>query len=1041
VRRTRASLTGWLALVGLLALLLPAALNVFFRNPELGAFDMARESLTSLSPSTTDYLESLSSPVKITYYVTEKRRMPTPLRSLERDVRALLRQMGRWAPGGTFSSEVVHPEDRPQEVRGVGRFRISSFQHKTILKDEYRVSTVWSGLLIEYKGISRAIPSLTSDHLPHLENRIVTHLRQIDTRYVPSVAVRSVRDNRLLASTLATVNLGATIPWIQGDAVPPEADAAFLLQPENLSPLEVESVDRFLKDGKDVYLFFSPYRIMENGDQLGVVPVKSGLEDLLAIRGAAVENKMLMGGGSSRPYDLRLPASLANLEGFVLTSQGTLLFPQAAPLSFDPVKGKAAGFFARTLLISDEKCWSRSFVSEGGTMFSKIDLETPSTGHRQSDNLGVLLTSEKPWEGKLFLFSSGYLFDDAVVQLNSANGLYLKNLLMTFAAPELLTSIQASRKIKPTVGPLSGAKRLMWRAVVMGFVPLLGLLGLWLSVRGHRFVSPRVRWWNIPELGFFVAGSLGVALLLTFLNRWTLPSWDATQRDDHTLSPLSLQKIRNLKNDVKITYYRSPADRLPPALKDLARRAQDTLGRLAAANRGRVSVRNVVVPDNPTPALVEELARVWVSAFPARVIEQDRYIEKEIFSALVFETNGRAEIMPQLTLPNLDRLEFVTVSALDRLQGGRRPSVGVLVDLPRLTAAEFWELEQLNIKVMPKSEDVYARLIELLRNEGYAVRLYDTKTEIFGSEDVLIYLQPWVITPALREALSKRLGEGGNVLIAAQHYRMQARKYPGHAYAMVYWPQPQFSRINEFLEPYGVELVKEVFLDQSKAPMAAREQINWGAYRKEQKRAPDAQPFLVRAVPENFAKDSPITARLSDVLLIWPNRWRKVAGGFAPGLEWKPLVSSSKDAWAVDWNGGFLSSDDMREGNYFDAEQPFMVEVSGIFPSTAAARGNETVTAAPHGGPGRLLLLGCSEIFSNENLNNADFDNQKFFLNSVAALAYGTDLAWVQARGGRKGQGFPFVPPGEKLFWRFLVLGFVPSLLAFTGWRRIYSAR
>jgi hypothetical protein len=190
-------------------------------------------------------------------------------------------------------------------------------------------------------------------------------------------------------------------------------------------------------------------------------------------------------------------------------------------------------------------------------------------------------------------------------------------------------------------------------------------------------------------------------------------------------------------------------------------------------------------------------------------------------------------------------------------------------------------LEQLNIKTMPKSEDVYARLIDSLRNEGYSVRLYDSKTEVPGDEDVLIYIQPWVMAPAIREALARRLADGGNIIIAAQHYRMQARKYPGHAYSLVYWPQPQFSRINEFLEPYGVELVSEVFLDQSKAPMASREQINWGAYRKEEKRAPDAQPFLIRAVPENFSKESPVTARLSDLLFIWGNRWRKSAGTFS----------------------------------------------------------------------------------------------------------------------------------------------------------------
>ncbi|MBK8576659.1 MAG: GldG family protein [Elusimicrobia bacterium] len=1018
----RSALTRKIVAGSVVAFALTAGLNVIFQNPEKGAYDVAKESLTTLSPKTTAFLATLSSPVKITYYVTEKKRMPTALRSMEREVRALLRQMTRWAPA-SLTIDIVHPEDQPQDVRGLGRFRLSSFQYKTILKDEYNVSTVWSGLLIEYKGVSRAIPYLTPDHLPHLENRIVTHLHHIETHYAPTVAIRSPKKNQLLASTLETLNMGQPAPWTPGEGPAAGADVAFLLQPEHMTPTEVESVDRFLKDGKDVYVFFSPYRSIEKGDQVGIVPVKSGLEDFLAKRGVTVELKLLMmpRTGTGPPNDLVLPASLANLEGFVLTAQGSMLFPQASPIVFDPVKAKAAGIFSRTLLISDEKSWTRSFGPDGGTLFSKTDLETPPQGTFQSETIGIRLASEKPWEGKLFLFSSGYLIDDAAAQVNQANGLYLKNLLMSFAKPEGLTSIQASRKIKPTVPPLSRSARLLWRMWAMGLFPLVGLIGLFYHFSPQRTIGLSPSRKGATAVSLTMAGFVLLAGLLIFMNRWSLPAWDVTKNHDHTLSPLTLKKIRELNQPVKITFYHSTAENLPRALKIMGQKTEATLERFARANRSHLLVKRVSVPDDAADTLLDELARVRVTPFIERVIEQDRYIEKKIYSALVFETATQAQIVPRFTYQNIDRLEFLTVSALTRLQGSLRPSIGILVDLPRLTAAEFWELEQLNVKVMPKSEDVYARLIDLLRNEGYAVRLYDSKTETPGQEDVLLYLQPWLITPPIRETLAKRLHDGGKVMIAAQHYRMQARKYPGHAYALVYWPQPQFSRINEFLEFYGVELVKEVFLDQSKAPTASREQINWGAYRKEEMRAPDAQPFLIRAIAENFAKNSPVTARLSDLLFIWGNRWRKLPGLFPPTLQWIPLVSSSKDAWAIDWQGGFLSPDALREGNYTDAPQPLVVELAGLFPME-----KEPPSSAK---PGRLMLVGCSEILSNENLDNVGYDNPKFFLNAVASLAYGSDMAWIQARGATTGEGFPFVPPAKKLTWRLFVLALIPTSL------------
>ncbi|MBP9699012.1 MAG: hypothetical protein KBD85_03240 [Elusimicrobia bacterium] len=85
-----------------------------------------------------------------------------------------------------------------------------------------------------------------------------------------------------------------------------------------------------------------------------------------------------------------------------------------------------------------------------------------------------------------------------------------------------------------------------------------------------------------------------------------------------------------------------------------------------------------------------------------------------------------------------------------------------------------------------------------------------------------------------------------------------------------------------------------------------------------------------------------------------------------------------------------------------------------------------------------LILVGSSEILSNENLDNVGFDNGKFFLNAVAYLAYGPDLAWVQARGGKGGSGFPFVPPEKKLLWRLFVLGAAPLLFALAGFKFRY---
>ena len=47
---------------------------------------------------------------------------------------------------------------------------------------------------------------------------------------------------------------------------------------------------------------------------------------------------------------------------------------------------------------------------------------------------------------------------------------------------------------------------------------------------------------------------------------------------------------------------------------------------------------------------------------------------------------------------------------------------------------------------------------------------------------------------------------------------------------------------------------------------------------------------------------------------------------------------------------------------------------------------------------GALLLIGSSEMFKNEHLLTPGFQHDQFLLNAVAQMAYGEDLAALQAR-------------------------------------------
>jgi hypothetical protein len=104
---------------------------------------------------------------------------------------------------------------------------------------------------------------------------------------------------------------------------------------------------------------------------------------------------------------------------------------------------------------------------------------------------------------------------------------------------------------------------------------------------------------------------------------------------------------------------------------------------------------------------------------------------------------------------------------------------------------------------------------------------------------------------------------------------------------------------------------------------------------------------------------------------------------------------------------------------------PLAVMVEGKFPALGDGE--------PADKTGRLLLIGSSKIFANDQIDNARYDDEKFILNSVADLVYGSEFAQAQSHGGSTVKGFGFVPPGKKLLWRAFAIAFAPFLFILYG--------
>ena len=86
----------------------------------------------------------------------------------------------------------------------------------------------------------------------------------------------------------------------------------------------------------------------------------------------------------------------------------------------------------------------------------------------------------------------------------------------------------------------------------------------------------------------------------------------------------------------------------------------------------------------------------------------------------------------------------------------------------------------------------------------------------------------------------------------------------------------------------------------------------------------------------------------------------------------------------------------------------------------------------PSSAPGKLLLVGCSEMFKNDYLHQRGYQHDQFLLNAAAFLTYGPELAEVQARSYTP-RILAYQPENVIVEWRILTLALPPLAFILYG--------
>nr|ADI22843.1 hypothetical protein [uncultured nuHF2 cluster bacterium HF0500_31B05] len=1013
--------------------------------------DLAGSEPGNLDLDTERFLGRLDRPLAVTFFVSAKDRMPSHLKNVEAYVVRLLRALRAHAPQN-IEYRVLDPDlDAPHGIAYAARRKASPITVKRVVHDETSEQTVWSSLVLALEGHQEVlIQGIGPAQLPHLEQLITHHLRAKLEPRRPTFGLSAPEQFQLLAHFLTEHGDLVRLDLEQQTNIPPEVDVLFWLQPAGITPAHIRQLKKFLGSGHTALLAGSSYSVgyefAEAGTSYRAFRHPRAWELLLAPFGLRPLPDLLMdastgpvplyaGDGAVRevvaPFHIRCLPAFYNLKSFQGPARGGLNFVSASALEVNPVRAAEAGFLPEVIATTTGNTWVRALPQDP---FSDTDLQPELKVPKQ--NLAVLLKPTDPLGGELLVLGSAALFQDGIInQPGYAHRVFLRTLLRTFSSADRLVQARIGRAVPdalPAVGP--GA-RFWWR---LGVVLLLPALLVTVIVRRHLPTRPPVgsgfsRWLTVRV-------GLSLAVLALGCLWWRQRGefyLDVTASEAHSPAPLTRQQVSAAGPRAKLIS--SPGSALPTALKRAQKRARFLLRSLGVDLQTHR-------PEEMSTLELQRLGSRGLRPFETEIVREDSIFTESVWSGLSVGVGDKVEVIPRLDESTVEHLEFLLLAAMHRHHKGTGPQVAVVSDLPRLSPAEALEDYHKKSLIPPKGSDVYSDVKSLLRDYGYTVTHVDPRNPLLPMDaGVVIWLQPRRDATPILEQLGAYLSNGGHALIALQHFNIQQRQYRGTGFRTVYWPQPQFQDAEAYLNLLGIEQVREVLMDQTQHHLELETQVNRTAVREYDPQKV-ALPFLIRTVGANYAGDSAITRRLGDLLFVWGNRFAFDLDRLATyGLEHHVLISTSDRVWSFPWKGGWLPPQIFTPQEFLPGKQPLAVSIEGRFPPLVLEKDESRVEFGL--GPldrlqpaGKLALVGSSEMFKNGYLAAAGFQHDQLLLNLVAQLAFGPEMATLQARRSSP-RGFAHQSSSAKIWWRVVVMGTAPLAFLALGMARYRRRR
>ncbi len=570
-----------------------------------------------------------------------------------------------------------------------------------------------------------------------------------------------------------------------------------------------------------------------------------------------------------------------------------------------------------------------------------------------------------------------------------------------------------------------------------------------------------------PAAKMTFAGAVALCVAIGLMFNWlvageSLGRFDMTEDKIYTVSEASATILGTLTAPVQVNYYVTPKQKMPAGVTQLEQDVTDKLQELNVASGGKIEftvvpmeAANVIAdpgasdekPENEEEALEKRMLDKGVQPYSVQAIGDDGVTNKFIYSSLgVGYKDKKEEILGPIMPQTLSNLEYQLVNTIYKLTR-EKPAVVALV-APKEAVNIDPQMRQLLMQMgqpVPESEDPYEYLQMTLQQEKYDVQRVELTESSPLPEDyeTLIVVNPRQLNERQLWEINRALHSGKSVVMAVQQYEWDYQM-TGNGWSLS--RRDENPEVNTLLEKYGLGVDTAILMDTNHEALTIQtnslaSMLGGGQSIK--------LPTQIIVNTENMNKEVSITSNIGDIFYLWGTALTLDDAKLKQhNLESSVLMNTSQRAWTRPVDEP-LTQSTFEPPSSGMQQYPLMAMVSGQFPDAYAGQdrpvwptpqpqpgmppppppADEPAAAPVTPAPGKLILLGCSETFRKNFLQQGNLD---LFMNSVDAVTLGEDL--VNVRGNKAvDRTIAKLDKDQRNRWRIINYALAPVLIAAVG--------